>query len=113
VADDDIESIPEGSHHSCELEAILEDWQALAATGWEGFVTQGRGCVIVTVNADSVTFDYSVSAPCSCHAHYVEQYDPTAQLVIVVRRPHGQRVHCLSGSPTPPEAFAAATATVQ
>jgi len=100
----DANSVREGTGHS-DLDAILYDWRRLAALGWYGFVTSGRGVVVVSLGTRGPALGFEPGPPCRCHARWVSAYDPTEEVLIVVRRGDQEWIYRLGGWPTPPEAF--------
>ena len=93
-----------------DLEAIFTNWHCLAALAWEGYLTQGYGALVVTVDDVGADIEYSSAAPPRCHARLVERYNPLEQVVVVVRRPEGEYVYLLAGQPSPQECFESASA---
>lgn len=93
-----------------ELDPILLHWEALAAKSFEGFVTKGRGFVVLRLSSNGHSISYQPGVPCDCHREAIEQYNPSTQVVVSVEDADGAEQYCLEGVPTPEEAFAAATA---
>lgn len=93
----------------CDLDAIFHNWCYLAALAWEGYVTAGRGTIIVDVGAEEAGVTYC-GGTMAGRAAYVECYDPRREVVLVVRHPHGEETYWLPGHPSPPECFEEASA---
>jgi len=92
-----------GDHSDADLESIFSNWSYLAAVAWRGYEDLGCGVVVVTVASELADVSYVGGPQAEQYTRYVERYDPTRQLVIVVRHRSGEHAYLLSGVPAPPE----------
>lgn len=106
-----LEAIPEGAADP-DLDIVLMGWHHIASLAWHGFVTHGRGAVIIQIAASRASWTFHPGGPCSCFTQAVETYDPEHQVVVGVVRDGGKAVYVLDGWPPPPAAFVAAPATI-
>ncbi len=104
-----VEQLLEATPHP-DLDPILMDWQRIASIAWQGFLASGRGAVLIHVSACEVSYTYKAGGPCRCFAQAVATYDPEQQVVVGVSRGDGSILYVVGGWPSPPEAYAAASA---
>ena len=89
-----------------KIDPALHDWVRIGSLAWSGHRTRGRGLVLVTVTEEGAEYRYCPGVPCDCHAHWIEQYDPEAEAVVLVCRGEKESIYRIKASPTPPEAWA-------
>jgi hypothetical protein len=106
-----VASISESVGHN-DLDPMLFDWPRIASTGWQGFLTHGRGMVVVVITTEDVGFTYISGAPCACHEELLATYDPLIEVLVAVRRGTALAVYRLAAQPTPPETWASTPGTV-
>jgi hypothetical protein len=104
-----LDAVSEGTPDP-DLDIVLIGWQHIASLAWHGFITHGRGAVIIHIGANVASWTFHPGGPCSCFAQAVETYDPEHQVVVSVVRDGEKAVYVLDGWPPPPAAFVAAPA---
>jgi hypothetical protein len=104
-----VDELPEATPHA-DLDPMLIDWRRIASIAWQGFLTYGRGAVLIHVDALQVIYTYQPGGPCRCFAQAVATYDPDQQAVVGVNRGGENNLYVVGGWPPPPEAYAAASA---
>lgn len=107
----DVASIPERADGP-GFTPLLYDWRRVAALGWEGMVTRGRGIVVIDVSREKPVYSYFPGAPCEHFREMVGGYDPKREVLVCIDHGPGYQdgVMRLGGWPPPPEAFATVTA---
>jgi hypothetical protein len=101
---------PEGERQP-DLDLIIEHWICIAALAWMGSVVRGPGAVVLTIEEDGTQPSYWAGSPCTCHPIGPDTYNPREQVLVVVHRDTEASVPILvSGWPSPPDAYAVATA---
>ncbi|HEV7731136.1 MAG TPA: hypothetical protein VGR62_03195 [Candidatus Binatia bacterium] len=101
------EAITEGTSDP-GLDLFLNHWPRIAATAWGGFVSHGRGAVLMRRTAPHApVFEYQAGAPCDCHDELISDYDPDRQAVVAVVKGRGRVVWIatLGGWPSPKDAW--------
>ncbi len=92
-----------GDHTDGDLDSIFSNWSYLAAIAWRGYQDIGCGAVVVNVATEIADVSYAGGGLADQYTRYIERYDPSEQVVIVVRHPTGEHVYMLSGAPSPPQ----------
>jgi hypothetical protein len=97
---------PQATMSNRKLDPVLHDWIRIGSLAWSGHCTRGRGLVLVTVTEDGAEYRYCPGVPCDCHAHWIEQYDPEAEAVVLICRGDKESIYRIKATPSPRDAWA-------
>jgi len=89
-----------------KLDPVLRDWIRIGSLAWSGHCAKGRGLVFVTITEDGAEYRYWAGTPCDCHAHWVDEYDPEQEAIVLVCRGEKESIYRIKASPSPREAWA-------
>jgi hypothetical protein len=95
-----------GNSAGKRLDPVLRDWIQIGSLAWSGHLAEGRGLVLATVTKGGVEYRYWAGSPCDCHAHWIDEYDPEKEAVVLVCRGEKESIYRIKATPAPPEAWA-------
>ena len=105
--------IVDGTYDEFDIDLILANWAETAAYAFGKVHEHGRGLVRMTVTEDETTVhvdvEYATGIDCECHTEWVDSYCPMREVIVAVTRDGRERLYRLTGTPTPAEAYEAAS----
>jgi hypothetical protein len=97
--------VPEDAALELDGELVNEGWPVIAAVAWQGYLTEGRGVVMIDYERRAA---YCRGALGECDRYLVDTYDPELEVVVAVvdcDEMCTRSIHLIAGWPAPPDAF--------